>query len=113
MSNRGLRAHYIASRRAPGQNPDASSTCVIPRKSTGPVYYASKKAWYANIKGEQTKLVEGPKKATEQEAKARYDKLKKARDAEVEGDKSETWAVLNAYLRTASTRTAPPPLAPN
>src|SRR5438105_432172 len=85
----------------------------MPRRSNGPVYYRSKKAWFANINKEQVKLIEGPKKATEEEAQIRYDKLKAARAAEVEGDKSEVWAILNAYLKNAKTRTVPPPLAPN
>jgi integrase len=85
----------------------------MPRRSKGPVYYASKHARFANIKGEAVKLIEGPKKATAKDAQDRYDKLAQTRSAEVEGDKAETWAVLNAYLNDARTRVAPPPLSPN
>jgi len=92
----------------------------MPRRSKGAVYYASKNAWFANIKGEAVKLVEVPKGATkkerkeaEQEAVRRYNTLAQARAAEVEGDKSETWAILNAYLKDASTRSVKSPLAPN
>ncbi len=92
----------------------------MPRRSKGPRYYASKNAWYANIRGEAVKLIEVPEKATkqekkeaEEEAQRRYDKLAQARAAEVEGDRSETWAILNAYLANARTRSVPPPLAPN
>jgi integrase len=84
----------------------------VPRTSKGPRYYKSKGGWFANIKGERILLVYGPKKKTEEVAKEKYDAEVEARKVEVEGDRSKTWSVLNAYIRHLETRDDPK-TAPN
>src|SRR5690349_7224377 len=68
------------------------------RTSKGPVYYKSKCAWYANIKGRRVLLARGPRKPTEEEAREKYDAEMAASRVEVAGDRNTVWAVLNAYL---------------
>jgi site-specific recombinase XerD len=85
----------------------------MPRVSRGPVYYPSKNAYFANFDGERIKLVEGNERATKKEAWRKYDQLAKLRRHDTDGDKAESWTHLNAYLEDASTRTVPPPLAPD
>lgn len=76
----------------------------MPRVSTGPCYYDSKKGWFATIGGDQIRLITGPKKETQQEARERYDAEIAARKVETAGDRSTIWAVLNAYLHHAQNR---------
>lgn len=85
----------------------------MPRRSTGPRYYASKKAWFATINKETIKLAEGKRKATEQLAKDKYDKLAKVRSVEVQGDRAETGVILNEYLNQMRTRGITAPIAPS
>jgi integrase len=77
---------------------------VMARTSQGPRYYKSKGAWYANFDGERILLVRGPKKATEGEAREKYDAERAARKVEVAGDRNTVWAVLNAYLADCQNR---------
>jgi integrase len=86
----------------------------MPRVSKGPRYYDSKKAFYATISGERTRLCDGPdNKANRKLAQERYDNLTKACRAQVDGDRSECWVVLDAYLLHLRTRVAPRPVAPS
>jgi integrase len=70
----------------------------MPRTSEGPRYYKSRRAWYANLAGERILLVRGPKKATEEEARDKYQAEVEARRVEVAGDRGTVFGVLNAYL---------------
>jgi site-specific recombinase XerD len=83
----------------------------MPRRSTGPVYYKSKNAWFANLNGERWKLIEGPKGPTKKIAEESYDRLVKEAAAQTDGDRSECWTVLQAYIDEMAE--GPNPLSPN
>jgi integrase len=83
------------------------------RTSQGPRYYASKNGWFANFGGERIRLTTGPKKATEKEAKEKYDAEQGARKVEVVGDRNTVWAVLNAYLSDCENRVVNGDMAEN
>lgn len=85
----------------------------MPRVSKAPVYYPSKKGWFANIQGRSYPLAKGPKRATERAAKEKYNLIVTNLNAQQDGDKGPCWAVLNAWLVWNETRVSPPPLAPN
>lgn len=55
-------------------------------------------------------LISGPKRTTEQAAKAAYEKLKLSSSVLTDGDTSQCWAVLNAYLKWIRVRVDPPPV---
>ncbi len=83
----------------------------MPRRSGGPRFFESKNGWYAEINRRRTRLCDGPKnRQTEKKAIDLWTKLSQARSVEIEGDRSEVWAVLNAYLADAKNRFNP--LAP-
>src|ERR1700730_17034448 len=78
------------------------------RKSEGPRFYASKNAYFANIKGERVRLCDGPKNKNNDEiAQDKYDKLIQVRSVETDGDRAKVGAILQAYLDEAKTRMAP------
>src|SRR5438105_3282342 len=78
----------------------------MPRVSKGPVWYASKRGWFANIDGNRIFLVGGPKKETEEIAHEKWEQEKTASRVQVDGDRSLTWAILNAWLQDRKNRTA-------
>jgi integrase len=85
----------------------------MPRRSTGPRYYRSRKAYYATINKETVKLCNGPRNAENDAlAQEKYRRLAAVKATEQEGDRAECGAVLGRYLRDARTRVSPPPLAP-
>jgi integrase len=82
------------------------------RKSTGPRYYPSKDAYFANLNGERIRLLDGPRTAAnDRKAERLYENERKARSGHKEGDGRECQWVLNDYLNWCLDRT--PPLAPN
>lgn len=83
------------------------------RPSTGrPSYECSKSRFVAHFNKERIVLVRGEDTDENRKlAQQKYDELVQARAAQVEGDHSEVWAVLNEYLTNARTRTFPDPLS--
>jgi integrase len=68
------------------------------RVSKGPRYYPSMNSWYATFNGQRIRLVSGPKKQTEQEAKERYQAEAEARKVQMPSDRNKAWWVLNQYV---------------
>lgn len=83
------------------------------RVSKGPRYFTSKRGWFAEINGVRQRLTTGPKSSTKDEAERQYEQLSSVMRLNLQGDTATVHAVLNAYLLNATTRMAPPPLAPS
>lgn len=78
----------------------------MPRRSTGPRYYATKKGYYAFLNGRRIPLASGPEKdpAVKKAAWEKYRAEAAAASTEVDGDHGTVGQVLNAYLNNCSQR---------
>jgi integrase len=77
----------------------------MPRVSKGPVYYPTKRGYFATIKGETRRLTDyvGPKSNDELEkAWEVYRRFAEVKSVEKEGDQAAVWAVFAKYLNRRS-----------